>query len=94
MLDIEYTTQFKKDLKLAKRWQKSLKKIQDIMEKIANEEPLEKKLLDHPLTGEWREFRELHIEPDWLLIYEITSNKKTVIFTRTGNVFKRKRKPF
>lgn len=84
MLDIEYTTQFKKDLKLAKRRQKSLKKIQDIMEKIVNEESLEKKLLDHPLTGEWRGFRELHIEPDWLLIYEITSNKKTVIFTRTG----------
>lgn len=35
------------------------------------------------LTLEWREFRELYIEPDWLLIYEITSNKKTVIFTRT-----------
>ncbi len=84
MLDIEYTTQFKKDLKRAKRRQKSLKKIQDIMEKIANEESLEKKLLDHPLIGEWRGFRELHIEPDWLLIYEITSDKKTVIFTRTG----------
>jgi mRNA interferase YafQ len=84
VLDIEYTTQFKKDLKLAKRRQKSLKKIQGVMEKIANEERLDKKFLDHPLTGEWRGFRELHIEPDWLLIYEITSNKKTVIFTRTG----------
>lgn len=48
MLDIEYTTQFKKDLKLAKRRQKSLTKIQNIMEKIANEEPLDKKFLDHP----------------------------------------------
>ena len=84
MLNIDYTTQFKKDLKLARRRQKSLKKIQDIMETIASEEPLAKKLLDHPLTGEWRGFRELHIEPDWLLIYEITSDKKTVIFTRTG----------
>ena len=84
MLHIDYTTQFKKDLKLARRRQKSLKKIQDIMEKIASEETLEKKLLDHPLTGEWRGFRELHIEPDWLLIYEITPDKKTVIFTRTG----------
>lgn len=37
---------------------------------------IRKKLLDHPLTGEWRGFRELHIEPDWLLIYEITSDKK------------------
>lgn len=54
------------------------------MEKIASKEPLDKKHLDHPLTGEWRGFRELHIEPDWLLIYEITSDKKTVIFTRTG----------
>ena len=84
MLNIDYTTQFKKDLKLAKRRQKPLKKIQTVMEKIAAEKPLDKKLFDHPLTGPWRGFRELHIEPDWLLIYEITSNKKTVIFTRTG----------
>lgn len=85
MLNIDYTTQFKKDLKLACRRQKPLKKIQDIMEKIASEALLDKKLLDHPLTGEWRGFRELHIEPDWLLIYEITSDKETVIFTRTGS---------
>jgi len=84
VLNIDYTTQFKKDLKLARRRQKSLKKIQEIMEKIAAEEPLDKKLLDHSLTGPWRGFRELHLEPDWLLIYEITADKKTVVFTRTG----------
>ncbi|HLB56052.1 MAG TPA: type II toxin-antitoxin system YafQ family toxin [Coxiellaceae bacterium] len=84
MLEIEYTTQFKRDLKLAKRRQKSLKKIQIIMEKIAAEESLDQKFHDHSLTGEWKGFRELHIEPDWLLIYEITSDKKTVVFTRTG----------
>jgi mRNA interferase YafQ len=84
VLNIDHTTQFKRDLKLAKRRQKSLKKIQNIMEKIAAEESLDKKLHDHPLTGPWRGFRELHIEPDWLLIYEITADKKTVVFTRTG----------
>ena len=53
MLHIDYTTQFKKDLKLARRRQKSLKKIQDIMEKIAAEEPLEKNclIIRSPVSG-------------------------------------------
>ena len=84
MLNIEHTTRFKSDLNLAKRRQKSMKKIQDVMEKIAAEKPLDKKLRDHSLTGNWQDFRECHIEPDWLLIYKITSDRKTVIFTRTG----------
>lgn len=84
MLNIEHTTRFKSDLSLAKRRQKSLKKIQDVMEKIAAEKPLDKKFRDHALSGDWQSFRECHIEPDWLLIYKITPDKKTVIFVRTG----------
>lgn len=61
-----------------------LKKYKLLWKKLRLKRALDKKLLDHQLTGEWRGFRELHIEPDWLLIYEITSDKKTVIFTRTG----------
>lgn len=35
-------------------------------------EPLPKKYKDHKLKGKWHDFRECHIEPDWLLIYTIT----------------------
>jgi mRNA interferase YafQ len=29
---------------------------------------------DHPLSGDWRGWRDLHIEPDWLLLYKIEGN--------------------
>ena len=67
MLDVEYTTKFKKDLKLAKKRNKDLDALCKIMKKIENEEPLESHLKDHLLIGNWHEHRELHVEPDWLL---------------------------
>lgn len=85
MLDIEYTTQFKRDLKLVKRQGKTLNKLQEIMLRIQEELPLSPKLKDHPLTGNWNGHRELHIDPDWLLIYKINSIKAILTFVRTGS---------
>ncbi len=53
------------------------------MKKIINEEVLEQSLYDHPLKGKMLYFRECHIEPDWLLIYQIKDDY--VIFIRTGS---------
>lgn len=85
MLEVEYTTKFKKDLKLAKKRNKDLESLRNVMKKIENEEPLESKLKDHLLIGNWHEHRELHIEPDWLLIYKLIPKEKVVIFVRTGS---------
>ena len=52
------------------------------MARLANEEQLEPRFRDHPLSGEWKDFRECHIGPDWLLIYLIASDEIT--FVRTG----------
>lgn len=84
MLHVEYTNQFRRDLKLAKRRRNNLELMQNVMQKIANEERLESKYRDHALSGNWAGCRELHIQPDWLLIYELVFKKKTVIFVRTG----------
>jgi mRNA interferase YafQ len=84
MLQVEYTTQFKRDLKLSQRRRKNLELLHKIMTLIENEEPLGIKLKDHTLSGNWAGHRELHIEPDWLLIYKIVPRKKTVIFVRLG----------
>ena len=46
-------------------------------------EPLPPRLKDHPLTGDWRGWRDLHIEPDWLLLYKIEGND--LILARTGS---------
>lgn len=36
---------------------------------------LPEKYRDHALTGEWRGFRECHIQPNWLLIYRVEDGK-------------------
>jgi mRNA interferase YafQ len=46
--------------------------LEKILEKLAVPEPLSVRYKDHKLKGKWRDFRECHIEPDWLLIYTIT----------------------
>lgn len=84
MFDVEYTTQFKRDLKLAKKRNKNLDTIKKIMTQIQHEEPLNPKLRDHSLIGNWNGHRELHVEPDWLLIYKLIQVEKVVIFVRTG----------
>ncbi len=84
MLDVEYTTKFKRDLKLAKKRNKDLDALRQIMKKIQHEEDLSPKLKDHNLLGNWNGHRELHIEPDWLLIYKIIQKENIVIFVRTG----------
>ena len=80
---VEYTGQFKRDLKLAKRRHKNIEALQQVMQLIENEQALSTQLKDHSLSGNWSGYRELHIESDWLLIYKIISNN-TVIFVRTG----------
>ncbi|MES2345730.1 MAG: type II toxin-antitoxin system YafQ family toxin [Chlamydiota bacterium] len=56
--------------------------LKDIMLKLIYEEPLDSKHKDHKLTGNYRSHRECHIEPDWLLIYRITT--KDIFFERLG----------
>jgi mRNA interferase YafQ len=50
----------------------------------SEEIPLPARYLDHPLKGEWKGWRDLHLEPDWLLIYKIDGG--TVRFERTGRL--------
>jgi mRNA interferase YafQ len=73
MLPIRPTAQFKKDVKRAARQSRDLDTLKKILEKLAIPEPLPAAYKDHKLKGEWREFRECHIEPDWLLIYLISN---------------------
>ena len=51
---------------------------------LAAGEPLPEKNRDHPLTGDFRGFRECHIAPDWLLIYEVEEETLILYLTRTG----------
>lgn len=63
---------------------KDLEKLKYVVNELANQRPLDKKYRDHELTGNYRNFRECHIEPDWLLIYRIEKGELTLALVRTG----------
>ena len=83
-LKIIASNAFKKDLKSAKKRGLKLDKLQVIVDKLADEMPLDSKYRDHALTGNYKEFRECHIEPDWLLIYRKDTDVLELFPFRTG----------
>lgn len=63
---------------------KDLAKLKYVVNELANQRPLDEKYRAHELTGNYRNFRECHIEPDWLLIYRIEKGELTLALVRTG----------
>jgi len=53
------------------------------MRLLIDEKPLPAACRDHSLSSNWKGCRDLHIEPDWLLIYRLTGN--VIRFERTGS---------
>ena len=81
------SSQYKKDIKLARRRNLPEEELNDIVLKLANDVSLSAKNKDHALQGEFVGCRECHIRPDWLLIYRKTDNNELQILelVRTGN---------
>lgn len=79
------TTQFKKDLKKIQKQNKNIKLLSEIIDLLADGKSLPEKNRDHELSGNFKGFRECHIQPDWLLIYEISDNELILFLTRTGS---------
>ena len=77
-----FTGQFKRDVKLAQKRGKDLDKLKRVIALLLSGAPLPRDLGDHPLKGEWKPSRDLHIEPDWVLIYCVEGD--AVRFERTG----------
>jgi len=82
-LQIQRSSQFKRDYKRLKKQGADLSKLIDVIRKLANEEVLDRRYLDHELKGNWRCYRECHLEPDWLLIYKFAGD--TLRLSRTGS---------
>ena len=82
--DVQFTSQFKKDLKLAKKQHKNLDKLFSIINTLANGETLNAIYKDHDLMGNYKGTRECHIEPDWLLVYEIKDDVLVLMLYRLG----------
>ncbi len=85
MLDIIWTSSFKKDYKLAQKRNLKIELLDEVIRILAKGQELDKKYLDHPLSCNWKKYRECHLSPDWLLIYMIEKNVLTLILTRTSS---------
>ncbi len=79
---ITQRTQFRNDLKRQKRRGKDVEELIAAVELLAETGTLPEGYRPHRLIGEWKGVWECHIEPDWLLIYEVTATE--VLLIRTG----------
>lgn len=75
--------QFRRDVRLANKRGKDMSKLREVILLLIQGEPLPLRYKDHPLTGDWRSFRDCHIEPDWLLIYKVEGEKLHLVRTGT-----------
>jgi mRNA interferase YafQ len=83
MKTIRRTSQFGRDVKRMPRQGREVEKLKRILEALVQGEPLAAKYRDHVLVGQYKGTRECHIEPDWLLIYELAETE--IVLIRTGS---------
>lgn len=83
------TKRFRKDYaKLKKSGRRNLLKLHRIMEQLVDGKTLDAIHRDHVFQGVWKDFRDCHIEGDWVLIYQIgkdVDRNETITFCATDN---------
>lgn len=84
MLDIVPSNRFRKDLRLAIRRGYKIELLEEVVNQLAAGKTLDEKHKDHLLTGDYGGFRECHITPDWLLVYQVRENELILFLSRTG----------
>ena len=84
MYDLILTRKFKKSLKFAKKRGLNIRLLEEIVNILQSGEKLDKKYRDHELKGKYKNFRECHIQPEWLLIYLIENDILTLTLVDTG----------
>lgn len=87
MLELEFSAQFKKDYKLAQKRGLDTNKLKDVIIQLQAQKSLAEKFHDHPLADSrlYKGMRECHVDPDWLLIYQINDNMLILKLVRTGS---------
>ena len=81
---VKPSNRFQKDLKIAKKRGYNIDILTEIIKKLANGEELPAKNKDHQLSGKLSNYRECHITPDWLLMYEKDDETLYLYLLRTG----------
>ena len=84
---IVFSGQYRKDLKLARKRNLPEEELNAVIFNLANDLPLQPANHDHSLSGKYAGYRECHIQPDWLLIYNKADDGELHILNlvRTGS---------
>ena len=82
----EYTAKFRRNRRSLIKRGYDMSKLETTIDLLLAGEPMPPKYRDHPLRGNFKGFRECHVdgEGDWLLIYKVYNNKLILVFTATG----------
>jgi mRNA interferase YafQ len=83
MRTLSQTTQFVRDLKRMRKRGKDIGKLKAVVTALAGGEVLAPGYRDHALAGAWRNCRDCHLEPDWVLIY--SADEDFLRLERTGS---------
>lgn len=84
MRPVEITGRFKRDYKREKRSDATLDTVfQAVLDMLVMDEQLPANLSDHPLSGDWKGYRDCHVKPDLVLIYRKTD--EALILARIGS---------
>ena len=78
MLTPVRSTQFKRDVRRVEKRGKDLSRLRTLLSLLSlliERKPLPAYYSDHPLKGNWKGYRDAHIEPDWLLLYRVVGNE-------------------
>lgn len=81
---IQWTSSFKKDYKREKKNSQLDALLLPLLTKLVNNEPLEERYHDHFLTGDKKGYKDCHILPDLILIYQ-KPDFETLILLRLGS---------
>ena len=84
MLDLVYTSQFKKDYKLAQKRHVDIDELFKVISMLQKQESLPEEKRDHSLVGNYKGYRECHVRPDLLLIYKIKKKELELLLFRIG----------
>ena len=84
MLELASTAQYRRDFKRIVRRGLNTALLKEVIQQLCEQKTLDPKHKDHPLKGSYAGLRECHIQPDWLLIYEIDGDSLILTTTRTG----------
>lgn len=84
---VDYTNDFKKSYKKITKQGKRIKKIQEVIETLAQGITLEPQYKDHKLINnkKYKDCRECHIESDWLLVYRLKESELILLLVETGS---------